>query len=230
RRAYVAALEERASRLERDRRVDRQLAADEERARIARELHDVVAHDVSVIAIQTGAARTVQQSQPAAAAEALTLIEDTARKTLVELSQLLGVLRKIDANGAQRAPQPGLDQLPRLVEEIRAAGLQVEYRVDGMPQALPPAIDLSAYRIVQEATTNVLKHAHAQHLEIAIGYRPREIQLRIRDDGSGPPRGGGGGHGLVGMRERVALFGGQLSAEPRPGGGFEVLATLPTTA
>lgn len=230
-REYVSALEERAARLERERRLDRQIAADEERARIARELHDVVAHDVSVMAIQAGAARTVQHSQPAAAAEALALIENTARKTLVELSQLLGVLRKVDTNVAQRAPQPGLDQVDRLVEEVRRAGVDVAYRVEGQPLPLPPAIDLSAYRILQESTTNVLKHAHASHVEIVVSYRADQIGLLVRDDGLGSAaNGSSSGHGIVGMRERVALFGGQLRAGPASGGGFEILATLPLTA
>jgi signal transduction histidine kinase len=231
RRAYVSALEERASRLERERRLDRQIAADEERARIARELHDVVAHDVSVIAIQAGAARTVQQSQPAAAAEALGLIETTARKTLVELSQLLGVLRKVDSDVAQRNPQPGLSQLDRLIEELRAAGLKVDCRVDGEARPLPPALDLSAYRILQESTTNVLKHARAQQVDITLTYRQHEIDLRVRDDGLGSAaNGSSSGHGLVGMRERVALFGGQLEAGPVKTGGFEVSARLPLDA
>jgi signal transduction histidine kinase len=229
RRAYVAALEERAIRLERERDLDRQVAADEERARIARELHDVVAHDVSVIAIQAGAARTVQQAQPEAAAQALSLIETTARKTLVELSQLLGVLRKVDEAAAQRAPQPGLTQVASLVDELRTAGLAVDYRVEGETQTLPPAVDLSAYRIIQESTTNILKHARARHVDILVSYRPDEVGLRVRDDGTPAalPNGRPSGHGLIGMRERVELFGGELKAGPLKGGGFEVLARLP---
>ena len=229
RRGYVAALEERAIRLERERHLDRQIAADEERARIARELHDVVAHDVSVIAIQAGAARTVQRTQPEAAAVALQLIETTARKTLVELSQLLGVLRKPSGGIPERGPQPGLGQLPTIVGELQAAGLSVVSRVEGEEQTLPPALDLSAYRIIQESATNVLKHARAKNVEILVQYQPNEIDVRVRDDGLGANANNGSipGHGLVGMRERAALFGGELKAGPLRGGGFEVSARLP---
>jgi signal transduction histidine kinase len=229
RRAYIAQLEERAARLERERDQDRRQAADEERTRIARELHDVVAHDVSVIAIQAGAARTVQASQPQAASQALALIETTARQTLVELSQLLGVLRKSDGATADRSPQPGLDKLPALVAELRSAGLAVEVSTHGEPRPLPPAVDLSAYRILQEATTNVLKHAHARNVHVRIAYRPRDLVVFVRDDGVGHRRGqpGGNGHGLIGMRERVSLFGGHLRAGTAPGGGFVVAARLP---
>jgi signal transduction histidine kinase len=192
-------------------------------------LHDVVAHDVSVIAIQAGAARTVQQSQPQAAGEALALIETTARKTLGELSQLLGVLRRADGGSPQRAPQPGLDQVGSLLDELKLAGLHVENRVEGEPRPLAPAVNLSAYRILQESTTNILKHARAKQVQILIRYGEGELVLRVRDDGMGV-RGepGGSGHGLVGMRERVSLFGGELEAGPLKGGGFEVLARLPT--
>ena len=228
RRAHVAALEERAGRLERERHLDRQVAADEERARIARELHDVVAHDVSVIAIQAGAARTVQQAQPEAAAEALALIETTARKTLTELSQLLGVLRRVDGQAAQRAPQPGLAQIGTLLDELRAAGLQVDYYVEGEQRALPATLDLSAYRILQESATNVLKHAGARRVEIVVSYQPNQLVLSVRDDGQGPAGTGvASGHGLVGMRERAALFHGQVRAGPLKSGGYEVAATLP---
>jgi signal transduction histidine kinase len=231
RRAYVAQLEERTARLERERDQDRQLAADQERSRIARELHDVVAHDVSVIAIQAGAARTIQASQPQAAVQALGLIETTARRTLVELSQLLGVLRKGDGVGADRNPQPGIDQLPLLVNELRSAGLSVEVTTHGEPRPLPPAVDLSAYRILQEATTNVLKHARARQVQIRIVYRPHDLVLMIRDDGVGKRAASTGtsGHGLIGMRERVSLFGGKLRSGAPPNGGFVVAARLPIT-
>jgi signal transduction histidine kinase len=229
RRAYVAQLEERAARLERERDQDRQVAADQERARIARELHDVVAHDVSVIAIQAGAARTVQPSKPQAALQALGLIETTARQTLDELSQLLGVLRKRDGTTPDRNPQPGIDKLPALVDELQSAGLTVDVVTNGEARPLPPAVDLSAYRILQEATTNVLKHAQARHVAIRIAYRPHDIVLFIRDDGVGKRSApsGGNGHGLIGMRERVSLFGGHLRAGAPPNGGFLVVARLP---
>jgi len=229
RRAYVAQLEERAARVERERDQDRRLAADEERARIARELHDVVAHDVSVIAIQAGAARTVQATRPEAAAQALGLIETTARETLTELNRLLGVLRATNGASADRSPQPGIGQLAGLVEELRAAGLEVDARVDGEARPLPPAVDLSAYRIVQEATTNVLKHAHARRVDIRVHYTGNRLVLDIRDDGAGDGKepGTSPGHGLIGMRERVALFHGELRTGREPAGGFAVHATLP---
>jgi signal transduction histidine kinase len=229
RRAYVTQLEERAARLERERDQDRRLAADEERARIARELHDVVAHDVSVIAIQAGAARTVQATRPEAASQALGLIETTARETLTELNRLLGVLRATNGAAPDRSPQPGLGQLPNLVEELRAAGLEVDARVEGKARTLPPALDLSAYRILQEATTNVLKHAHARRVDIRVHYTERVLALDIRDDGAGDGHdpAASTGHGLIGMRERVALFGGELRTGRDPAGGFSVHARLP---
>jgi signal transduction histidine kinase len=229
RRAYVAELEERASRLERERDQDRRLAADEERTRIARELHDVVAHDVSVIAIQAGAARAVQATRPEAAGQALGLIETTARETLIELNRLLGVLRGSNGAAAERRPQPGIGQLAGLVEELRAAGLEVDARVEGEARPLPPAVDLSAYRIVQEATTNVLKHAHARRVDIRVRYAQTMLALDIRDDGAGngADPASSSGHGLIGMRERVALFGGKLHAGRNRAGGFSVHARLP---
>jgi signal transduction histidine kinase len=229
RRAYVAQLEERAARLERERDQDRRLAADEERTRIARELHDVVAHDVSVIAIQAGAARAVQATKPEAAAQALGLIETTARETLIELNRLLGVLRGSNAAAPDRSPQPSIRQLASLVEELRAAGLEVDARVDGEAEPLPPALDLSAYRILQEATTNILKHARARRVDIRVHYTETMLALDVRDDGAGDGNdpGASPGHGLIGMRERVALFGGKLHAGRNRAGGFSVHARLP---
>jgi signal transduction histidine kinase len=229
RRAYVAQLEERAARLERERDQDRRLAADEERTRIARELHDVVAHDVSVIAIQAGAARAVQASKPEAAAQALGLIETTARETLIELNRLLGVLRGGNGATPDRSPQPGIGQLAGLVEQLRAAGLEVDARVEGEAGPLPPALDLSAYRILQEATTNVLKHARARRIDIRVRYSETMLALDIRDDGAGDSRNvnSSSGHGLIGMRERVALFGGKFHAGRNRAGGFSVHARLP---
>src|SRR5712691_2021998 len=231
RRAYVGELEERAARLERERNQDRRLAADEERTRIARELHDVVAHDVSVIAIQAGAARAVQASRPEVAAQALGLIETTARETLIELNRLLGVLRANNGATADRRPQPGISQLPGLVEELRAAGLEVDARVEGEARPLSPAVDLSAYRILQEATTNVLKHARARRVDIRVRYAETMLALDVRDDGAGDGRdpAASSGHGLIGMRERVALFGGKLHAGRNRAGGFSVHARLPLT-
>jgi len=229
RRAYVAQLEERAARLERERDQDRRLAADEERTRIARELHDVVAYDVSVIAIQAGAARAVQATKPEAAARALGLIETTARETLIELNRLLGVLRGGNGAAPDRSPQPGIGQLAGLVEELRAAGLEVDARVEGKAEPLPPALDLSAYRILQEATTNVLKHARARRVDIRVRYSETMLALDVRDDGAGDGSdpASSSGHGLIGMRERVALFGGKLHAGRNRAGGFSVHARLP---
>jgi len=231
RRAYVAQLEERAARLLRERDQDRRLAADEERTRIARELHDVVAHDVSVIAIQAGAARAVHATRPEAAAQALGLIETTARETLIELNRLLGVLRGSNGATPDRSPQPGIGQLAGLVEGLRAAGLEVDARVDGEPRPLSPAVDLSAYRIVQEATTNVLKHSRARRVDIRVHYSEAMLALDVRDDGPGDDgdEATSSGHGLIGMRERVALFGGELRAGRDPAGGFSVHARLPLT-
>jgi signal transduction histidine kinase len=230
RRAYLAELEERTLRAEQDRDADRRRAADEERARIARELHDVIAHHVSVIAVQAGAGRLVQDGDPRAAARTLATVETTARQALVELSRLLGVIRKENEGASPREPQPGLDQLDALVQRARDAGLDVELAVRGRPRSLPAALDLSAYRIVQEAVTNVIKHAPRAHVRVALRYGDGELDVRVTDDGRGRPSGAPeprGGHGIVGMQERVALFGGDLQAGPRPEGGFEVAARLP---
>jgi signal transduction histidine kinase len=231
RRAYVGELEERAARLERERDQDRRLAADDERTRIARELHDVVAHDVSVIAIQAGAARAVQAIRPEAAAQALGLIETTARETLVELNRLLGVLRASNGVTPDRSPQPGIDQMNVLVEQLRGAGIEVDARVEGEARPLPPAVDLSAYRILQEATTNVLKHARARRVDIRVHYTDAVLALDVRDDGAGDGTdpASSSGHGLIGMRERVALFGGKFHAGRNRAGGFSVHARLPLT-
>jgi signal transduction histidine kinase len=232
RRAHLADLGERAARAERDRDEDRLRAADEERARIARELHDVVAHHVSVIAVQAGAARIVHDTDPAAAVRTLATIETTARQALAELSRLLGVIRREEGAGASpRAPQPGLDHLDALVERARNAGLDVELVVRGRHRALPAALDLSAYRIVQEAITNAMRHAPRAHVQVALRYGGRDLELRVTDDGSGSGQPAAGepatGHGLIGIRERVALFGGELEAGPRASGGFQVAARLP---
>jgi len=206
-------------------RQDREQAAEEERLRIARELHDVVAHNVSLMAIQAGAARVSGSSSP----EALQSIETTARDTLAELNRLLGVLRKDpDATGA-RSPQPGLGQVESLLRAARDAGLDVSVKVSGEQRPLPAALDLSAYRIVQEAMTNVLKHAHASRVEVGIDYGRDALVLTVSDNGGGSPEAqrSASGHGLIGMRERVDLFGGDLSTTSSSLGGFTVRATLP---
>ena len=201
----------------------REQAAEEERLRIARELHDVVAHNVSVMAIQAGAARVSGKSSP----DAMQLIETTARDTLAELNRLLGVLRKQD--GAPLAPQPGLDQVGTLLKAARDAGLEVSLKVTGDRRILPGALDLSAYRIVQEAITNVLKHANASRVEVILDYQPDALALTISDNGSGATAtiGASTGHGLIGMRERIDMFGGDLGTDSSSLGGFTVRARLP---
>jgi signal transduction histidine kinase len=238
RRAYTAELEDRAARLERQREADARAAAASERARIARELHDVVAHHVSVMAVQAGAARRVVATQPDRARDAVEAIEGTARQALTELRRLLGVLRRGDRPagpepGPALAPQPGLGELEALAEQARRAGLRFELVTEGEPRPLPAAIDLSAYRIVQEALTNTLKHANAARARIAVRYGRDEVELTVADDGRGivdADELAAGGHGLIGMRERVALFGGDLTIGPRPGGGLRVAARLPVEA
>jgi signal transduction histidine kinase len=225
RRRYVAALEERAERLERERVAEAARAAAEEQARIARELHDVIAHNVSVMVVQAAAANDVFESRPARAREALRSIETTGRSALAELRRLLGVVRDSDPTFT---PQPGLARLEDLVAPVRAAGLEVVVTVDGTPRALPPSIDLSAYRVVQEALTNTLKHARATHVDVALHYRDDALGIEVRDDGSGstdPDR--HDGRGLIGMRERVGIFGGSLVSGPGPDGGFAVSARFP---
>jgi signal transduction histidine kinase len=202
----------------------REQAAEEERLRIARELHDVVAHNVSAMAIQAGAARVTDSSST----DALRSIEITARDTLSELNRLLGVLRK-DPGAPDLSPQPGLDQVDGLLKPARDAGIEATLKVMGERRALPAALDLSAYRIVQEAVTNVLKHAQASRVEVIIDYQPDSLVLTISDNGSGSSaaEGASTGHGLIGMRERVELFHGELGATSSSLGGFTVRARLP---
>jgi signal transduction histidine kinase len=211
--------------LERERERTAQLAVAEERARIARELHDVVAHGLSVIAIQADGAEAALDRDPALARRPLSAIRRSAEEALAEMRRLLGVLRTTEA--AELAPQPGLAELPRLVERARAAGLPVTLEVDGEPRALPASLDLSAYRIVQEALTNARKHARDAPTTVRVEWRRDLIALHVRDTGTAAVQPNGDGHGLVGMRERVKLHGGELRAEPLPHGGFEVEARLP---
>jgi signal transduction histidine kinase len=223
RRRYTEALEERAERLERERETEAARAVAEEQARIGRELHDVIAHSLSVIVVQAAAARDVFATRPERADEALANIETTGRGALGELRRLLGGIR----GDAPFAPQPGLADLDELVGQVRGAGLDVHVAIDGQQTPLPPAIDLSVYRVVQEALTNTLKHAHASRAEVALRYAAGELDLEIRDNGTPTGNGGETGNGLIGMRERVALFGGSFAAGPRPDGGFAVSARFP---
>jgi signal transduction histidine kinase len=190
----------------------------------------VVAHSVSVMVVQAGAAEEVLGADPHKAREPLRSVQDTGRQALIELRRLLGVLRT-DDGAAALAPQPGLDQVGALAAHVREAGVAVELRVDGARDHVPAGVDLAAYRIVQEALTNVLKHASASHAVVRVGYRPDAIELEVLDDGHGPLGSGhdgtGPGQGLIGMRERASLYGGLIEAQPRTGGGFAVRARLP---
>ncbi len=224
--ARAVLLEERAVRLAREQADRTRLAVEQEQARIARELHDIVAHNVSVIVAQAGAAQRVFTTQPDQARQALSSIETAGREALTEMRRLLGVLRA-DPGHADRAPQPGLAQLPALLAQVARAGLPVRLATRGTPRPLPAGVQLSAYRIVQEALTNTLKHAAAAGATVVLGYRAGALELEVRDDGRGSPAGLAAGQGLVGMRQRAALLGGQLTAGPGPGGGFQVTAHLP---
>jgi signal transduction histidine kinase len=199
---------------------------EEERARIARELHDVIAHSVSVMVVQAGAARTLLIDDTAAAREALLAVERSGRQALEEMRRLLGILRR-DQREAELLPQPGLDAAHVLVDQVRATGLPVALDVDGSPRPLAPGVDLSAYRILQEALTNTVKHANASSASVRLRFSPAAVEVEIEDDGRGPVPNGNGGHGLIGMRERVELYGGELETGPREGGGFRVRARLP---
>jgi signal transduction histidine kinase len=232
RRAYTAALEERARGLEQEREARAKAAVREERTRIARELHDVVAHNVSVIVVQATAAGRVldaDDADPAGVREALGTIEATGRAALAELRTVLGALRTDDQDDQGRTPQPGLAKLPELAQRTRQAGLPVELRIQGEPLELPPGVDLSAYRIVQEALTNALKHASPTSATVLVRYQPNTLGLQVINDdrGASPTDRDRGGQGLVGMRERVLLFGGDFQAGPLAGGGYRVQASFP---
>ncbi|NGO15568.1 sensor histidine kinase [Streptomyces sp. HC44] len=203
----------------------------EERGRIARELHDVVAHHMSVISVQTGLARFVFDTDRDTARTALETIDATGKEALEELRRMLMVLRAAD-DGAPAAPMPGLARLDEMTERIRTGGLPVALTVEGTPRPLAPGVELCAYRVVQEALTNVLKHAHGASAEVRLRYEPHQVTVSVTDDGEGviPDRvRAGGGHGLIGMRERAKLYGGQISIGPRDQGGFAVQLTLPTS-
>jgi signal transduction histidine kinase len=231
-RAYAARLEERTAELEQAREELARRAVTEERLRVARELHDVVAHAMSVIAVQSGVGAHVADSQPEEVGKALAAIEATSRDALTELRRLLGVLRQDGDPQASLTPVPGLANLEGLLAEVAKAGLTVGLRVEGTPAPLPAGLDLSAYRIVQEALTNVVNHAGPATAQVTIRYRDHEVAVEVTDNGRGVGAVAGDGrrgtgHGLIGMRERVAAFGGDLEVGPRPGGGFRVAARLP---
>ncbi len=221
-------LEDRATRLEREQEAQRQQAIAEERARIARELHDIVAHGVSLMVLQAGGARQLLADGNQRVRDSLLAVEHAGRQALAEMHRLLGVLRS-DSSGLPAPAPAGLAQVDGLIEQMHAAGLPVQVTVEGAPRQLPQSVDLSAYRIVQEALTNSLKHAGPAQAQVTIRYADDAIQIEVRDDGRAraKPEGGVSGNGLVGMRERAALFGGSLQAGPRPEGGWLVTAELP---
>ncbi len=218
------AAEERAAQAERERDAASRIAVAEERARIARELHDVVAHAVSVMVLQVGAVR--HRLEDPDDRGALESVEQAGRTALAEMRRLLGAMRR-DGDGVQLGPQPGLGELGPLLEEVGRAGLPVELHVEGERLDLPRGIDLSAYRIVQEGLTNALKHAQATQADVTVRYAPAELELEVRDDGRGTAASDSLGHGLVGIRERVSIYGGEMTARPANGGGFVLSARLP---
>jgi signal transduction histidine kinase len=222
----AAELEERASRLDREREERTRAAVEAERRRIARELHDVIAHTVSVMTVQAGAARLLLDDDPARAIGPLQSVEETGRQALTEIRRLLGVTRE-DEDDVAFGPRPGIANLGALVEHARRAGLPVELAVDGEPVTLSPGLELAAYRVVQEALTNSLKHAGPTTAQVGVRYGSDALDLEILDRGRARARREETGHGLIGMRERVALYGGELEAGPRTEGGFAVRARLP---
>lgn len=224
---YLRLLQERASHLEREQVAESDKAVAEERTRIARELHDIVAHQVSLMTVQAGAAKTVAMQNPEAALQAMESVEKAGRQALNELRHLVSVLRPGN-EGDGLGPQPGSTDVPRLVNEVRAAGLQVSLDMSVKTTELPARVDLAIYRIVQEALTNVIKHAGPQATaEVSIRSDRDGIAIEVKDNGGGATRLPGSGHGIVGMRERAQVLGGSLLASPVPGGGFKVVAYLP---
>jgi signal transduction histidine kinase len=226
RQLYAQAFAERARVLELERDANARVAAAEERVRIAREMHDAVGHSVSVMVVQAGAERLALGEERPATREALLAIERTGREALAEMSRLLGILRK-DGEGLSLAPRPSLAQIDALVQTVRDAGVPVALSVEGKPTELPPGVDVSAYRIVQEALTNVVKHAGPATATVVVRYGRRAVEVEVTDDGRGSVNGSTNGHGLVGMRERIEFHGGTLEAGGRRTGGFAVKARLP---
>ena len=236
RRARWAELQARTDRLEREHEEEARRAVTEERLRIARELHDVIAHSMSVIAVQSAVGHHVIDAQPAEARQALAAIEATSRSALTEMRRLLGVLRQEGEPRGSLTPAPGLADLSALVSQVRDAGLQVWINVEGQRGSVPPGVDLSAYRVIQEALTNVIKHAGSAAATVTIRYRDDSVTVEIANQAPAAPAARiaaprtGSGHGIIGMRERVAVFGGEFSAGPRPDGGFLVRACFPLAA
>jgi signal transduction histidine kinase len=241
RRGYYQALEEKAARLERERDAQALVVAAAERARIAREIHDVVAHNVSVMVVQADGAAFAIDGSPQRAREALGAISATGRRALAEMRSLLGVLRDPagrdvdlaagpELGPSELGPQPGIDELGELLGQAREAGLPVSFTVSGVPRPVPEGEALAVYRVVQESLTNVRKHAGpGATAAVSLGYAGEGLVIRVADDGRGPGGAGpdGDGHGLTGMRERIELYGGSVRIGPRPGGGYEVVARLP---
>jgi signal transduction histidine kinase len=217
-------LEQLAVQLEREREERARAAVAEERTRIARELHDEIAHAMSVIAVQADAAEGALGRDPALVERPLLAIRETARDALSDMRRVLGALRS--GEQAQLAPEPGLARLGSLLEQTRASGLEVDLRIEGEPVPLPPPLDLAAYRVVQEGLTNVRKHAAARRVEVVVRYDRDAVGVEVSDDGDGAGAGGGTGRGLAGIRERVALLGGEFAAAPRST-GFALRVTLP---
>jgi signal transduction histidine kinase len=225
--AHAADAISRAARLEQEQEAQAAAAVEAERTRIARELHDIVSHSISVVTIQTQAVRRRLGPEQAREAEDLAAVEATAREALAEMRRLFGVLRT-SGESASLAPQPGLAELPRLVAQAGSGDVRLELSVEGEPFALPPGADLAAYRIAQEGITNALRHAGATRVEVRLRYDAGEIGVQVVDDGRGLAEDGdGAGHGLVGVRERVALYGGTVQVSAAPGGGVRLEATLP---
>jgi signal transduction histidine kinase len=233
RQAYTRAVEERAAQLERANRIEAEQAAARERARIAREMHDILSHAVSIMVVQAEAGPVAVRSAPERAEAAFDAISETGREAMVQLRQMLGLLRDAPSDpDMARGPQPGIGELPGLVERVGRSGLTVTYEITGRQRPLTPALEATAYRIVQEALTNVVKHARAHHARVHLDYEEQSLTLTVTDDGHGPGPGSGPGsgtgHGLIGIRERAAAHGGSAKAGPgSPGGtGFTVSATL----
>lgn len=227
RKVETSELQTRTAFLELDREEKARTAVAEERARIARELHDLVAHSMGIIVVQAQAAKRVLHSDAAAADQALSVIASTGRQGLDEMRRLLGILRTSNEDDFPLEPQPSLRRLDALVADVRESGLPVEITVEGERRPLPPGVDLSAFRIIQEALTNALKYAGPAHAHVSVRYLPSEIEVEVIDDGAGNGAGSGSGHGLIGMRERVALYGGVLETQKKAEGGYLVRARLP---